>query len=52
MSKFTDEAEDLVRQLREIEFCPSVSTQGYETLILKAADCLEELAWMRKEAEE
>jgi len=52
VSKITDEAEALVDELNRIEYCPSVSTQGYETLIRRATQVLAELAWMRKELEE
>lgn len=51
MSRLTNAAFAVAGELREIEFCPSVSTQGYEELIKRAAELLEELAWMREEAE-
>jgi hypothetical protein len=51
MSKLTEEAKAIVEELRAIEICPSVSTQGYEDLFVRAANVLAELAWMREDSE-
>ena len=45
MSETTAAALQAALELREVEFCPSVSTQGYEELIKRSADLLSEMAF-------